>query len=86
MIPKNFKYLDFLKELTKNPGLFKNIERKFSSNDLLSMGNSQKVSLVSKHPLKATIEDFYLANSFTKNSPTMAKCSQEYKKKFTNFK
>ena len=39
MSSKNFKYLDFLKELTKNPGLFKNIERKFSSNDLLSMGN-----------------------------------------------
>jgi NADH-quinone oxidoreductase chain G len=86
MSSENFKYLGFLKELTQNPDLFKNVERKFSSNDLFSMGNSQEVSLVSKHPLKATIEDFYLANSFTKNSPTMAKCSQEYKKKFTNFK
>ena len=46
---------------------------------------SQK-SLVSNYPLKSSLEDFYRSNGFTKNSPTMAQCSQENRKEFNNFK
>jgi NADH dehydrogenase/NADH:ubiquinone oxidoreductase subunit G len=40
---------------------------------------------VKTYPIKSNIEDFYLSNSFTKNSLVMNQCSQLVRKSSTNF-
>ena len=40
---------------------------------------------VNTYPIKSNIEDFYLSNSFTKNSLVMNQCSQLARKSSTNF-
>ena len=48
------------------------------------MGYDQNI--FETYPLKSSLEDFYRSNKFTKNSLTMAQCSQENRKEFNNFK
>ena len=45
-----------------------------------------KKASIEFYPLKSSLEDFYRSNKFTKNSLTMAQCSQENRKESNNFK
>jgi NADH dehydrogenase/NADH:ubiquinone oxidoreductase subunit G len=83
---KKLSFLNFLNEIVLSPKLFKSIQNKFSS---LSGGGTNylsSINLVSEYPIKSTIEDFYRSTNMSKNSITMAKCSQEQRKTINNFK
>jgi hypothetical protein len=44
------------------------------------------LNFVSLYPIKSSLEDFYRSNNLSKNSITMAQCSQAVREKFNNFK
>ena len=77
---------EFFDEIINNPKVFKNLSNKFSTENLFESKYVDQKNLVSKYPLKSSLEDFYRSNVFTKNSLTMAQCSQENRKGFNNFK
>ena len=77
---------EFFDEIINNPKVFKNLSNKFSNENLFESKYVDQKNLVSKYPLKSSLEDFYRSNVFTKNSLTMAQCSQENRKGFNNFK
>jgi len=55
-------------------------------NNVLSLNlGVNNVVRISNHPIKSSIEDFYLSNKFTKNSLVMNQCSQLARKSSTNF-
>jgi NADH-quinone oxidoreductase chain G len=55
-------------------------------NNILSLNiGVNDVIRISNHPIKSSIEDFYLSNKFTKNSLVMNQCSQLARKSSTNF-
>ena len=83
---KNLKYLSFLNEIVEHSNLFKSLKNKFSSYNILETNFLISSNFISLYPLKATIEDFFSSNNLSKNSITMAKCSQEHKKNNNNFK
>jgi len=83
---KNFKFLNFFEELSLNPNKFQSLNNKYSNNDIFNCKYSKVKSLIGSYPLKSSLEDFYRSNKFTKNSLTMAQCSQENRKEFNNFK
>ena len=85
-IDKNSKCYEFFNEIVNNPKLFQSLSNRYSNENLFSSSFISQKSTVSKYPLKSSLEDFYRSNGFTKNSPTMAKCSQENRKEFHNFK
>ena len=61
-------------------------KNKYSHENLLESNFIGEKSIISNYPLKSSLEDFYRSNSFTKNSITMAQCSQEKRKDANNFK
>ena len=83
---KKLSFLDFLNEIVLSPKLFKSIQNKFSSLGGGATNYLSRINFVSKHPIKSTIEDFYRSTNMSKNSITMAKCSQEQRKTINNFK
>ena len=85
-IIKNSKSSVFFDEIINNPKLFQSLSNKYSKENLFDSKFISQSSLVSNYPLKYSLEDFYRSNSFTKNSPTMAQCSQENRKESNNFK
>jgi NADH-quinone oxidoreductase chain G len=85
-IDKNSKFLNFFEELALNPNKFQSLHNKYSDKDLFTSNYSIEKNLVESYPLKSSLEDFYRSNKFTKNSLTMAQCSQENRKEFDNFK
>lgn len=85
-IIKNSKSSVFFDEIINNPKLFQSLSNKYSKENLFDSKFISQSSLVSNYPLKSSLEDFYRSNSFTKNSPTMAQCSQENRKESNNFK
>ena len=82
----NSNCYEFFNEIINNPKVFKNLSNKFSTENLFESKYVDQKNLVSKYPLKSSLEDFYRSNVFTKNSLTMAQCSQENRKGFNNFK
>ena len=82
----NSNCYEFFNEIINNPKVFKNLSNKFSNENLFESKYVGQKNLVSKYPLKSSLEDFYRSNVFTKNSLTMAQCSQENRKGFNNFK
>jgi len=85
-IIKNSKSSIFFDEIINNPKLFQSLSNKYSKENLFDSKFISQSSLVSNYPLKSSLEDFYRSNGFTKNSPTMAQCSQENRKESNNFK
>ena len=85
-ISKNFSCYNFFKEISDNPKIFKSLKNKYSHENLLESNFISEKSIISNYPLKSSLEDFYRSNSFTKNSITMAQCSQEKRKDANNFK
>jgi len=83
---KNIKFLSFLNEMVEHSNLFKSLKNKFSSYDIFETNFLFSSSFISFYPFKATIEDFFSSNNLSKNSITMAKCSQEHRKNNNNFK
>ena len=83
---KRLSFLDFLNEIVLTPKLFKSIQNKFSSLGCGAPNYLSRINLVSKYPIKSTVEDFYRSTNMSKNSITMAKCSQEQRKTTNNFK
>ena len=83
---KKLSFLNFLNEIVLNPKLFKSIQNKFSSLRGGATNYLSSINLVSEYPIKSTIEDFYRSTNMSKNSITMAKCSQEQRKTINNFK
>ena len=75
-------YLNFLIETVSNPLKFNKI-KKFSLNFFNSFGRNKE--FISLFPIKASFEDFYRSNKFTKKSLIMSKCSQELRKNSNNF-
>jgi len=55
------------------------------SNVLLANVSVSGKSLISRDPFLPKITDFYLSGAFSKFSLNMAKCSDKYRKSFTNF-
>jgi hypothetical protein len=80
-----WKLLNFLNEIVLSPKLFKSIQNKFSSLRGGATNYLSSINLVSEYPIKSTIEDFYRSTNMSKNSITMAKCSQEQVKTINNF-
>ena len=85
-VEKNSKTSLFFDEIINNPKLFQSLLNKYSKAGLFNSKFINRSSLISDYPLKASLEDFYRSNSFTKNSPTMAQCSQENRNESNNFK
>jgi len=86
LVEKNRKYLDFLYEIVEQPNLFKSIKTRFSFFDIFENKYISAINTLSNYPLKNSFEDFYRSNNLSKNSTTMAKCSQEQRKTINNFK
>ena len=82
---KALKALDFLYEIVNQPELFKTVSNKFNRLNINGTNPLPSINFVSNYPLKSSIEDFYRSNNLSKNSVTMAKCSQEQVKTINNF-
>jgi len=78
------KSSSFIEELASSSGMFDNMTKKY-----ISLFNSSKhtmsLNYLTKYPTKANLEDFYLSNKTTKNSPTMMESSQYLRKLSSNF-
>ena len=85
-IKENSRFLNFFEELASNPNKFQSLRNRYSNEDLFSKKYSSEKNLIELYPLKSSLEDFYRSNKFTKNSLTMAQCSQENRKESNNFK
>jgi NADH-quinone oxidoreductase chain G len=85
-IKNNSKFLNFFEELALNPNKFQSLNNKYSNESIFNGKYSNGKYSVETYPLKSSLEDFYRSNKFTKNSLTMAQCSQENRKEFNNFK
>jgi len=82
----NSNFLNFFNELALNPNKFQSLNNKYSDESIFDGKYAIGKNLVETYPLKSSLEDFYRSNKFTKNSLTMAQCSQENRKEFNNFK
>jgi len=78
-------YDSFNTEMCSKPFLFKTLTSKFSFLFSLSKRACFIKNAVSVYPFKTITEDFYCSTLFTKNSKTMLICSNELRKKATNF-
>jgi hypothetical protein len=58
---------------------------KFNRLNMIGINPLTSTNFVSNYPLKSSFEDFYRSNNLSKNSVTMAKCSQEQVKTINNF-
>jgi NADH-quinone oxidoreductase subunit G len=76
---------NFISELVSKPEQFKKINKSFTKNNLLEVYSMKSINYLNSYPLKASLRDFYRFNKSTKNSLTMAKCSQETRKNSNNF-
>ena len=86
IINTNKKYLNFVHEIVESPSLFKSLKNKLNNSNNLETAYITSTSIISSYPIKSSLEDFYRSNNLSKNSNTMAKCSQEQRKTINNFK
>jgi len=84
-LKQNPSSLTFLNEIVENPNKFKTLSNHFTKPTLLESKYLVNKNFLMNYPLKASLEDFYLSNLFTKNSKVMAQCSQDIRKSFKNF-
>jgi NADH-quinone oxidoreductase chain G len=82
---KNFKFIAFLDEIVLLPKLFGSSNKKLSKQIYFSKNYDSLICSYNLYPCKATVENFYLSNQFTKNSTIMAQCFQESVKVTNNF-
>jgi NADH dehydrogenase/NADH:ubiquinone oxidoreductase subunit G len=82
---KNYKFIKFLDEIVFFPKIFSSLNRNFSKEIYLSKNYDNLIGSYNLYPSKATIENFYLSNLYTKNSTIMAQCFQERVKVTNNF-
>jgi len=75
------KYFEIYDEMSNRPKLFSSLSNSGLNKIDLDKQNKGKYSL---YPLKYSVSDFYRTNGFSKNSITMAKCSQEKRKLYIN--
>jgi NADH dehydrogenase/NADH:ubiquinone oxidoreductase subunit G len=75
------KYFEIYDEMSNRPKLFSSLSSSGLNKIDLDKQNKGKYSL---YPLKYSVSDFYRTNGFSKNSITMAKCSQEKRKLYIN--
>lgn len=80
------KFATFLEEIVSQPSLFRQLSNKFSRVNMFETKFASKLDFVSLYPIKSSLEDFYRSNNLSKNSITMAQCSQAVREKFNNFK
>jgi len=85
-ITLNSKFATFLEEIITQPNLFKQLSNKFVRTNMFDTRYLSKSNFVNLYPIKSTLEDFYRSNNLSKNSITMAQCSQALREKFNNFK
>lgn len=78
-------YISFLNEIINNPEKFKGLTNIFTKPMFLNSNYLNFINSFSSYPLKASIENFYQSNKFTKNSRIMSQCSQERQKTARNF-
>jgi len=83
-ISKNFSF-DFVSEIVKKPEQFKKIKNNFTRSNLLDIDSMKSINYLNFYPLKPSLNDFYTFDKSSKNSLTMAKCSQEARKNSNNF-
>lgn len=76
---------DYIKELVETSKLFVSMKNRMLSAENTKGFNIFSSSLISFHPFKSSVENFYTTNGFTKHSSTMVDCSKEVIKKSTNF-
>ena len=81
----NFNSFNVISELTNKPELFKKINKSFTKFNILEVDSMKAINYLNSYPLKPSLKDFYRLNKSTKNSLTMAKCSQETRKSSNNF-
>jgi NADH-quinone oxidoreductase chain G len=81
---KSYKFLNYISELVKTSKHFSHLRNILLTNSTVNK-HILKKSLTSNYPLKASVENFYVTNKFTKNSLTMIQCSQKIFKDSTNF-
>ena len=79
------KASSFLNEIVENPEKFKTLKNKFTKMTLLNSPYLELSNILMFYPLKASFEDFYRSNLFTKNSKIMSQCSQDLRKTSKNF-
>jgi hypothetical protein len=80
------KFANFLEEIVSQPSLFRQLSNKLSRVNMFETKFASKLDFVSIYPIKSSLEDFYRSNNLSKNSITMAQCSQAVREKFNNFK
>jgi NADH dehydrogenase/NADH:ubiquinone oxidoreductase subunit G len=80
---KSYKFLNYISELVKTSKHFSHLRNILLTNSTVNK-HILKKSLTSNYPLKASVENFYVTNKFTKNSLTMIQCSQKIFKDSTN--
>ena len=78
-------FSDYTKELIANSKLFSSLKNKILTGKPTKELSEVQTCLMSLHPFKSTVENFYVTNKFTKHSLTMMDCSKETIKKATNF-
>jgi NADH-quinone oxidoreductase chain G len=79
------KFSNFIQELVDTSKTFSRLKCCLLNLKSIKALCSINPSLVSNYPIKATFEDFYLTNKFTKNSQTMLECSKETLKRSSTF-
>ena len=79
IVEKN-NYFKFLLEIIHSPQKFE-----LKNRVLTPIIFNKDLAVVQTYPIKASMEDFYLSNKFTKNSLVMGQCSQGVRKTTTNF-
>jgi len=82
----NSKFATFLEEIVSQPNLFKQLSNRFARTNMFDTNGFSVLNFVSLYPIKSSLEDFYRSNNLSKNSITMAQCSQAVREKFNNFK
>jgi len=75
----------YLFELIDKYYLFDSVTKDYSVSNFLRLHSYTKYFKCFKYPFKSSIDDFYTTNTFLRHSPTMLKCSREFRKLYNNF-
>jgi hypothetical protein len=87
-----FKIISILKKRIASLGLISHLEdlelttTNLAERHLFFLKSNRKtLSTISRLPFSPFLTDFYISDSLSKNSTTMAKCSDSYRADFKNF-
>jgi NADH-quinone oxidoreductase subunit G len=78
-------YDEYFQEIINNPKKFSNYNENFFLAYVYKNFSIKENSFVSRYFIKASLEDFYCSNKFTKNSLVMQECSQKKRYSYKNF-